>query len=170
MKPTTWGRPLLCASRSKTTSCFHCYLFLLSLIYNVRSDEVNVSADADAHIYFDAGFGAFTVIKCSRSPVVSERWYREIWARRAPLCQHQREAEEAEGLVRLSWGFSLSELQKGSDREDTPFCSHCLQGLRSALVFHCLALCSIDLTSSLRKVEVAHAVTQQWPFYTLWWG
>lgn len=132
------------------------------------SDEENAYADADAHIY--AGFGPFTVIKCSWSPVVLERWHREIWARRAPLCQHQREAEEAEGLVRLSWGFSLSELQKGCDREDTPFCSHCLQGLCSALVFHCLALCSIDLTSSLRKVEVAHTVTQQWPFSTLWWG
>lgn len=165
MKPTTWGRPLLCALRSKTTSCFHC-LLLLRLIYNIKSDEENLYADADA----DTGFGTFTVIKCSRSPVVLERWHREIWARRAPLCQHQREAEEAEGLVRLSWGFSLSELQKGSDREDTPFCSHCLQGLCSALAFHCLALCYIDLTSSLRKVEVDHTVTQQWPFYTLWWG
>lgn len=38
------------------------------------------------------------------------------------------------------------------------FSSHCLQGLSSALVFHCLALCSIDLTSSVRKVEEAHTV------------
>lgn len=94
----------------------------------------------------------------ARPPAVSERWRREIWAHRAPPCQHQREAEEAEGPVRLSCGFSLSQLQKGSDREDTAFSSHCLQGLSSALVFHCLALCSIDLTS-VRKVEDAHIVS-----------
>lgn len=100
----------------------------------------------------------FTVIKCSLSPVFSERWRREIWAHRGSLCQRQCEAEEAEGPARLSCGFSLSELQKGSDSEDTPFNSHCLQGLSSALVFHCLALCSIDLTSSVRKVEEARTI------------
>lgn len=43
---------------------------------------------------------------------------------------------------------------QSSDREDTPFSSHWLQGLSSALVFHCLALCSIDLTSSLPTLSV----------------
>lgn len=85
-----------------------------------------------------------------------ERWRSEIWAHRGALWQ--REAEEAEGPARLSCGFSLSELQKGSESEDTPFSSHCLQGLSSALAFHCLALCSIDLTSSVRKVEETHTV------------
>lgn len=46
---------------------------------------------------------------------------------------------------------------------------HCLQGLSTALVFHCLALCSIDLTSPVSKGRRRPRNGKQKPFPTWWW-
>lgn len=169
MKPTTWGRPLLSALRSKTTSCFHCYLFILGLIYNVRSDAESACSDAD--IIFTL---KLALVPSRSLNAAGPQWFWSVDTEKfEPAELHCASTSVRQRRLR-DLSVCPEVLAYQSSRKAligrTPFCSHCLQGLRCALVFHCLALCSIDLTSSLRKGEVAHAVTQQWPFYTLWWG
>lgn len=89
-----------------------------------------------------------------------EHWHREIWSHRDPPCQHQREAEEAEGLVRLSWGFHLSELWQGGHSFELPLSPGPVQ---------CISLPLLSTLFYWFDIFSAHTVSHQWPFYMLWW-
>lgn len=119
MKPTTWGRPLLSALRSKTTSCFHCYLFLLGLIYNVRSDAENACSDAD--IIFTL---KLALVPSRSLNAAGPQWFWSVDTEKfEPAELHCASTSVRQRRLRdlsvCPVVFSLSELQKGSDREDT---------------------------------------------------